>query len=426
MYEGDTPNAERRAAALSLDRDLLRELLGQEELRDLIDPGALEQVEADLQHRSDRTRAETRDALADVLRRVGDLTTAEAQDRVLAGIEALPMLEQLEAERRAVRLRVGGEQRWVAADDAGLYRDALGVVPPSGLPEAFVADVEAPLRSARRALGAHARPVHHERAERPLRRRHDQRARASSSATATSSAASCGPAGRRASGATPRCCAGCAARRWRCCARRSRRPTSARSPRSCPSWQGVDRHPAAGAGVDRLREVLVPLQGLALPADVWEKEVLPRRCGAYSPAWLDQLCASGEVVWVGAGSLGRNSGRVALYFREDAAAIGPPPNKSAEPPAENEHERHPRAPGAGAVLLHRPAGRAADLARGDPGGAVGPRLGRRGHQRRVGAAARAAPHPRPGAARAQRRVEPPPLRVAAGPAPRPRCRAAGR
>ena len=75
-----------------------------------------------------------------------------------------------------------------------------------------------------------------------------------------------------------------------------------------PSWQGVDRHPAAGAGVDRLREVLVPLQGLALPADVWERDVLPRRCGAYSPTWLDQLCASGEVVWVGAGALGRNSG----------------------------------------------------------------------------------------------------------------------
>ena len=71
-----------------------------------------------------------------------------------------------------------------------------------------------------------------------------------------------------------------------------------------PSWQGVDRHPAGGAGVDRLREVLVPLQGLALPADVWERDVLPRRCGAYSPTWLDQLCASGEVVWVGAGRPG--------------------------------------------------------------------------------------------------------------------------
>ena len=111
-----------------------------------------------------------------------------------------------------------------------------------------------------------------------------------------------------------------------------------------PSWQGVDRHPAAGAGVDRLREVLVPLQGLALPADVWERDVLPRRVGAYSPTWLDQLCACGEVVWVGAGALGRNTGRVALYFREDAEAIGPPPAARAEPPAEPEHDAAPRAP----------------------------------------------------------------------------------
>jgi ATP-dependent Lhr-like helicase len=114
-----------------------------------------------------------------------------------------------------------------------------------------------------------------------------------------------------------------------------------------PSWQGVDRHAAAGAGVDRLREALVPLQGLALPADVWERDVLPRRCGAYSPTWLDQLCASGEVVWVGAGAIGRASGRVALYFRDDVAAIGPPPRRP-EPPSEPEHdvirERLRRAP----------------------------------------------------------------------------------
>ena len=145
MYEGDTPNAERRAAALSLDRELLRELLGQEELRELIDPAALEQVELDLQHRSDRTRADSRDALADVLRRLGDLNDTEVADRVLAGLDPASMLAQLEAERRAVRLRVGGEERWIAADDAGLYRDAFGAVAPSGLPEAFMADVEAPL-----------------------------------------------------------------------------------------------------------------------------------------------------------------------------------------------------------------------------------------------------------------------------------------
>ena len=102
------------------------------------------------------------------------------------------------------------------------------------------------------------------------------------------------------------------------------------------SWQGVDRHPPTGAGVDRLREVLVPLQGLALPLEVWERDVLPRRTGAYSPAWLDQLCASGEIVWVGAGALGRRSGRVALYFRDDAPLLGPPP-RSGEAPSEPVH-----------------------------------------------------------------------------------------
>src|SRR6201999_578965 len=137
MYEGDQPNAERRAAALALDRELLRELLGQEELRELIDLGALETVEADIQRLSERTRADSVDALHDVLRRIGDLTEAEAKAR--GG--RLAWLEQLRGERRAMLLRVGGEQRWVAAEDAGLYRDALGAVPPSGLPEAFIADV---------------------------------------------------------------------------------------------------------------------------------------------------------------------------------------------------------------------------------------------------------------------------------------------
>src|SRR5205814_8679616 len=111
MYEGDTPNAERRAAALSLDRELLRELLGQEELRDLIDADALAQVEADLQHRSDRTRAANRDGLADILRRLGDLTVAEAGERTLAGPDAETMLLEPARERRAARVREAGEAR---------------------------------------------------------------------------------------------------------------------------------------------------------------------------------------------------------------------------------------------------------------------------------------------------------------------------
>ena len=289
MYEGDQPNAERRAAALALDRELLRELLGQEELRELIDPGALETVEADLQRLSERTRADTVDALHDVLRRVGDLTLDEAR---AARRRRRRGCEQLRGERRAIELRVGGEQRWVAAEDAGLYRDALGAVPPSGLPEAFIADVpDAMERLVRRYARTHG-PFETARAARALRDRPDARAGAAGAVPATSCAASCAPAARRASGATPRCCAGCAAPRWPRCGRRSSPPTSAPSPASRPSWQGVDRHPPTGAGVDRLREMLVPLQGLALPLEVWERDVLPRRTGAYSPAWMDQLCAS--------------------------------------------------------------------------------------------------------------------------------------
>ena len=141
MYEGDTPNAERRAAALSLDRDLLRELLGQEELRDLIDPDALASVEADLQCLSEMTRATGRDGLLDVLRRVGDLTLDEVSSRVVDGLAPERMLEELRGERRVARVRVRGEQRWIDAADAGLYRDALGVAPPGGLPAAFLEDV---------------------------------------------------------------------------------------------------------------------------------------------------------------------------------------------------------------------------------------------------------------------------------------------
>src|SRR3954454_21853101 len=103
MYEGDTPNAERRAEALALDRDLLAELLGQEELRDLIDPGALEEIEADLQRLSDRRKAATADHVQDVLRGLGDLTTHEVAQRVVVGVDAEAMLDQLERERRAVR-----------------------------------------------------------------------------------------------------------------------------------------------------------------------------------------------------------------------------------------------------------------------------------------------------------------------------------
>jgi len=336
MYEGDTPNAERRAAALSLDRELLRELLGQEELRELIDLGALESVEADLQHRSQRTQAETRDALHEVLRHLGDLTDDEARSRVLAGVDAQPMLTELQRERRAVRVRLRGEPRWIAAEDAGLYRDAFGAVPPGGLPDAFLAEVP---DAAARLLARYARS-HGPFTTDELRERYGVDPSATLRELERADDLVRGEL--RPGGAQREWCDPDVLRRLRRASlavlRREIEPADQRAfARFAASWQGVDRHPASGAGVDRLREILLPLQGLALPVEAWERDVLPRRVGAYSPIWMDQLCASGELVWVGAGALGRRSGRVALFFREDVGAIGCPPVR-AEAPCQPEHD----------------------------------------------------------------------------------------
>jgi ATP-dependent helicase Lhr and Lhr-like helicase len=340
MYEGDTPTAERRAAALSLDRDLLRELLGQEELRELIDPGALSRVEDDLQCRSEIARATGRDGLHDVLRRVGDLTAAEVSERVLDGIDGARLLNELQRERRAIRLRIGGEERYVAADEAGLYRDALGAVPPGGLPEAFLSDVPDALRVLVARFARSHGPF--TTGELHARYRVDASAVLRELEMAEAAPAQLVRGELRPGGSEREWCDVEVLRRLRraslAALRKEIEPADARALAAfLPSWQGVDRNSGgAGAGIDRLREVLVPLQGLALPAEIWERDVLPRRIGAYSQTWLDSLCASGEVVWVGAGALGRSSGRVALYFREDAPLIGPPsaPRSSGAAPSE--------------------------------------------------------------------------------------------
>ena len=337
MYEGDTPNAERRAAALALDRDLLRELLGQEELRELIDPEALEEVEAQLQHRTEAGRAGDRDALQQVLRNVGDLTAEECAERVAEGYSAASMLEKLVAERRVALVRIGGEERYIAAEDAGIYRDALGVPPPPGLPESFL-EADEPTRCVAAACAATPAPTARSRprSSPPATASTRPRRCASWSAPASSSAASCCPAARE-----REWCDSDVLRRVRRASlahlRREVEPAARdRFARFLPSWQNVDAHRAAGAGPDRLREALVPLQGVALTPKVWEGDVLPRRLGAYSPTWLDELCTSGEVVWIGAGARGRNDGRVALYFREDVRLAGPPPANAKLERAEGE------------------------------------------------------------------------------------------
>ncbi len=324
MYEGDTPNAERRAAALSLDRELLRELLGQEELRELIDPEALAEVEDSLQHRAQLARAKDRDALQQILRRLGDLTPAECEQRVVEGYSADSMLEKLQRERRAARVRVAGEERWIAAEDAALYRDALGVPPPAGLPETFLADLpDAMVALVRRYARTHG----------PFPTGQLARRYGADPSAALRELERAGELvrGELLPGGSERewCDPEVLRRLRRASLAHLRAEAEAVDPRELarflPSWQSVDARRPAGAGPDRLREALVPLQGVALTPEVWERDVLPRRLGAYSPAWLDELCTGGELVWIGAGALGRSGGRVALYFREDVRFAGPPP-----------------------------------------------------------------------------------------------------
>ena len=310
MYEDDTPAAERRAQALSLDRDLLKELLGQEELRDLIDPGALADVEERL-----RGEARTPDELHDLLRRRGDLREGEYPE---------DLAESLLAERRAVIVRVAGEERLIAAEDAGRYRDAVGAMPPGGLPEVFLEADEAPLESLVRRFARSRGPFTTAQANerfgrdvepalRDLERR-DELVR-----------------GELRPGGTEReWCDPEVLRRLRraslAALRREVEPVEqAAFGRFLPSWHGIGRRAS-------LREALVPLQGLALPVALWESDVLPRRVPGYRPEQLDALCGSGEVVWVGAGL-----DRVALYFREDAVALGQPP--AADRPEREVHER---------------------------------------------------------------------------------------
>ncbi len=297
MYEDDTPPAERRAQALSLDRDLLRELLGQEELRELIDAEALAEVERSLQ-----PTPRNADDLDDLLRLRGHLFEGEYDEG---------FAETLLRERRAIRLRLGGRGAVISAQDAGRYRDALGTMPPGGLPEAFLEGGADSLRQLvlRYAKGrgpfttaqADARfdleldGLLHELERADLLVRGELR-----------------PGGREREWCDPE-----VLRRLRraslAALRKEVEPAEqAAYGRFLPAWHGIGRRAS-------LREALVPLQGLPLPVSLWESEVLPRRVPNYQPAWLDGLCAAGELVWIGAGL-----DRVAIYFRDDAALLGPP------------------------------------------------------------------------------------------------------
>jgi ATP-dependent Lhr-like helicase len=331
MYEGDAPLAERRAQALTIDRDLLAELLGSEELRELLDPEAIARLELELQGLEPHRFPRDPDEAVDLLHRLGDLSAADAEARGIRG-EWLP---QLEAERRAVRIRIGNEERWIAAEDAGRYRDALGASLPPGLPQAFLEPVANPvdsllLRWARThvpffsadAAGHFA--LHVPEVEAALHR-------LAQGGDLVSGEFRPGRLGHEYSHVEVlRSLRRLSLARLR----REVEPLPATTlARFLPEWQGVG---STARGLDRLAEVIAQLQGTPIPVSVLERDVLPARMRDYGPQQLDQLIAMGEVVWVGRGALGASDGRVSLYLRGDAGRLIALP---AERPATEVHQR---------------------------------------------------------------------------------------
>ncbi len=356
MYEGDAPIAERRAQALTLDRDLLRELLGQEELRELLDPAALADLELGLQALAEERRATTADQLHDLLRRLGDLTEAEVVARCAGTPEVCAgWLGELAAGRRAVSARVAGEVRWIAIEDTARYRDAVGVQPPVGVPLAFLGPTTAALEG---LLSRFARTHGPFLSAEPALRWGLPPGVVEDALSRLVGAGSLLRGEFRPGGAEREWCDPDVLRqlRRRSLARLRREVEPVDRPalaRFLVEWQGVAALPRLGGGpaellsplrpqaaLERLAEVIDQLAGLPIPASVLERDVLPARVPGYQPRLLDELGALGEVAWVGRGSLGRDDGRLALHRpgREILRTAGPGVLEAvAEPPSGPRH-----------------------------------------------------------------------------------------
>jgi len=327
LYEGDAPLAERRAQALSLDSALLAELLGATDLRELLDPDAIAEVEAEISRLALERQARGPDSVHDLLRAVGDLTTAEALVR-----GATPQdLATLEEGRRAIRVRIAGEERWLAIEDAGRVRDALGVALPVGVPEAFIEPVRDPLGDlVSRYARTHGPFVARQAAERL----------GLGVAVVGSALARLSVTGRllqgefRPGGAGPEWCDAEVLRGIRrrslAALRKEVEPVPGQAlARFIPAWQGLGAGSARGA--DGLLRAVEQLAGVPLPASALESLVLPSRVADYSPGLLDELSLAGEVVWAGAGSIPGNDGWIALAPAEIAPLVLPPPDKVTDP-----------------------------------------------------------------------------------------------
>ncbi|MGW4963060.1 ATP-dependent helicase [Nonomuraea sp. NPDC004186] len=357
MYEGDAPLAERRAQALALDTTLLAELLGQADLRELLDPDVISDTERELA-RLDRPLRDLED-LADLLRSHGPLLAPDVSVR--GGDPA--WLAELERSRRAIRVRIAGEEHWAAIEDAARMRDALGVPLPVGVPHAFLEPVADPLAD---LVARHARtrgPFHAGSAAARF---------GLGVAVVTDALRRLAASGRVVNGefrpggrGEEWCDAGVLRMLRRRSLARLRKEVEPVAPetlaRFLPAWHGITGSGAAGAAggrgaseaaraMDALVRSIEQLQGAAVPASALETLVLPARVPGYHPALLDELTSSGEVMWAGQGSLPGGDGWVSLYYGDTAPLLLPEPAEITMTPL---HERVLELLGGGGALFFR-------------------------------------------------------------------------
>jgi ATP-dependent helicase Lhr and Lhr-like helicase len=335
IYDGDAPLAERRAQALSIDQEQLRELLGDADLRELLDVGAIEEVEEQLQCLVDSYKARSMDGVHDLLLRLGDMTRAEIAARSTSEGVAVSV-DRLIKARRALELMVAGEKRVLAVEDSARFRDALGVPLPPGLPAAFLeAAPDALIDIVRRYARTHG----------PFTTNDLIHRYSLPSASVEATLQRLVSTGRVAEGGFR---PGGVNREWidaeilRSIRRKSLaklrkevEPVEQRTlARLFTRWQGVVQ---PRRGLDALLDVIENLQGAPLPASLLETEILPARIVDYKSADLDTLIAAGEVVWVGLEPLGERDGRVGLYLAERLPLLWPiKPTDSEHPLSERE------------------------------------------------------------------------------------------
>ncbi|PBO20393.1 ATP-dependent helicase, partial [Streptomyces albidoflavus] len=320
LYEGDSPLAERRAAALSLDSRLLSELLGQAELRELLDAEVLAELEQELQWRTEDRRIKDAEGVADALRVLGPLTSAELAERGADPAWA----RELAGARRVIEVRIASVEHWAAIEDAGRLRDALGVALPVGVPEAFTEPVKDPLGD---LLARYART------HGPFTAAGAAERFGLGRAVTEGALERLGASGRvvqgefHPAGVGQEWCDATVLRRLRrrslAALRQELEPVEPTAlARFLPPWQHLGGQGLRG--LDGLVRAVEQLQGAAVPASALEKLVLPSRVAQYQPAMLDELTATGELLWAGSGSLPGKDGWVSLYLADNAPLLLPP------------------------------------------------------------------------------------------------------